>query len=153
MPRFLYACLLLSLVACLAPCAQGGDAPPNIVFILIDDLGWPALGCYGNAIVPTPHIDSLARDGMRFTQAYVTPQCALTRASLLTGQHTARNGFWKIPGYYYPQARLTEPDYIENLPRESVTVAERLKAASYTTAASARTWPRQTICRERGRAR
>lgn len=62
--------------------------PPNILFILTDDQGWPTLGSYGNQLVPTPHLDRLAREGMRFTEAYVMPQCTPTRAALLTGQHT-----------------------------------------------------------------
>ena len=66
-------------------------ARPNILFILPDDQGWPTLGCYGNTRVATPHLDRLAAEGVRFTDAYVMPQCTPTRAAFLTGQHTARN--------------------------------------------------------------
>lgn len=69
---------------------------PNILFILTDDQGWTTPSCYGNHLVDTPHLDRLAAEGMRFTDAYVTPQCTPTRASLLTGQHTARNGMWHV---------------------------------------------------------
>jgi hypothetical protein len=53
---------------------------PNILFILTDDQGWTTLGCYGNTLAPTPHLDALARDGVKFTDAYVMPQCTPTRA-------------------------------------------------------------------------
>jgi len=101
----------------------------------MDDLGWPAISCYGNQYVDTRHIDQLAAEGMRFTDAYVTPQCTPTRASLLTGQHTARNKMWHVIPYYgFPKARLSEPRYLEGLPRTSVTVAEALQKDGYATA-------------------
>ncbi|MCB1086348.1 MAG: sulfatase, partial [Verrucomicrobiae bacterium] len=104
------------------------------LFILTDDQGWPTLGCYGNDLVPTPHLDRLAGEGIRFTDAYVTPQCTPTRASLLTGQHTARNGMWHVIGWYgYPWAPLAEPPFVESLPRESFTLAKGLKTAGYAT--------------------
>jgi arylsulfatase A-like enzyme len=115
--------------------AGGSPKRPNILFILTDDQGWPTLGCYGNTRVPTPHLDALAREGMRFTDAYVMPQCTPTRAALLTGQHTARNGLWHVIGWYgYPWAPLREPAFAETLPRETFTVAKGLKAAGYATA-------------------
>jgi uncharacterized sulfatase len=108
---------------------------PNILLILIDDMGYPAIGCYGNKMVPTPNIDKIAEKGVRFTQGYACPQCTPTRASLLTGQYTARNKMWHvIPEYGFPYARSTEPKYREDLPREQFTVAEALKTAGYTTA-------------------
>ena len=67
--------------------------PPNIIFILADDLGWAELGCYGNRFNETPHLDELAREGVRLTQAYASaPVCSPYRASLLTGQYPARHG-------------------------------------------------------------
>jgi len=120
------------------PTAFGaGDGPrrPNILLVLTDDQGWPTLGCYGSTRVPTPHLDALAREGMRFTDAYVMPQCTPTRAALLTGQHTARTGLWHVIGWYgYPWAPLREPAFAETLPRETFTVAKGLKAAGYATA-------------------
>ena len=66
---------------------------PNIVFILVDDLAWTDLGCYGHPWHETPHIDQLAEEGMRFTQAYSpAPICSSARASILTGKTTARLG-------------------------------------------------------------
>jgi uncharacterized sulfatase len=124
-------CALLAIVGA----SQAADASkPNILFILIDDEGWPTLGCYGNTFVPTPHIDSLSRDGVRFTDAYVMPQCTPTRASLLSGQHTARNGMWHvIPWYALPWARVAEPAYREQFPRDAFNLPKGLRAAGYAT--------------------
>ncbi|GAB4422550.1 MAG: sulfatase [Bacteroidia bacterium] len=109
-------------------------ARPNVLLIFMDDLGWPAISANGGGLVPTPHIDALARDGMRFTDAYATPQCTPSRAALLTGQHTARNRMWHvIPGYQYPYMGQQEPPYLENLPFETHTLAEALKAQGYAT--------------------
>ena len=82
-------------VACAAPNdaratgANESSTIPNIVFIMCDDMGYGDLGCYGQPYISTPRIDSLAREGMRFTQAYAgSPVSAPSRASLMTGQHT-----------------------------------------------------------------
>ncbi len=108
---------------------------PNILLIFMDDLGWSSVSCLGNPVVETPNIDALAENGALFTEAYVTPQCTPTRASLLTGQHTARNKMWHVVPYYgYPFAKLKEPKYLEDLPRESYTLGEALKDNGYTTA-------------------
>jgi len=108
---------------------------PNILFIFMDDLGWSSLSCLGNPYMQTPNIDKLAENGALFTAAYATPQCTPTRASLLTGQHTARNKMWHVVPYYgYPYAKLKEPGYLEDLPRESYTIGEVLKDNEYKTA-------------------
>lgn len=107
---------------------------PNIILILIDDLGWPAISSFGNTHVQTKHIDRLAEEGMKFTHAYVTPQCTPTRASLITGQNTARNNMWHvIARYCYPNAYLREPAYKENLSRDAYTLGEALKDNGYKT--------------------
>lgn len=107
---------------------------PNILLILTDDQGWPTLGCYGGDIVPTPHLDRLAADGARFTDAWVTSQCTPTRATLLTGQYTARHRLWHVLSWYgYPWARMTEPPFSENYARDTFTIARALRAAGYTT--------------------
>ena len=86
-------------------------------------------------IFKTPNIDKLAEDGILFTQAYSTPQCTPTRASLLTGQHTARNKMWHVVPYYdFPNAKMQEPEYLEDLPRQSYTLGEVLKDNGYKTA-------------------
>ncbi len=108
---------------------------PNILLILTDDQGWSTLGCYGGKIVPTPHLDRLAAEGARFTDAYVTSQCTPTRATLLTGQYTARSKLWHVIGWYgYPYARMTEPPFSEGLSRNTFTIADGLRAVGYKTA-------------------
>src|SRR5437879_4358671 len=79
--------LLLGLLALAAPVAQAAaPARPNFLFLLADDQRWDALGCAGNRIVQTPHVDALARGGVRFRNAFVTTSiCAASRASILTG--------------------------------------------------------------------
>ena len=73
--------------------AEDAAPRPNVVFILADDLGWRDVGCYGSTFHETPNIDKLARQGVRFTQAYAaSPLCSPTRASILTGQYPARIG-------------------------------------------------------------
>ncbi|MDE5724347.1 MAG: sulfatase-like hydrolase/transferase, partial [Paramuribaculum sp.] len=72
-----------------AVAASAADNRPNIIYIMCDDMGYGDLGCYGQKYISTPHIDSLARQGVRFTQAYAgSPVSAPSRASLMTGQHT-----------------------------------------------------------------
>lgn len=133
MTRTLVAVLIGLAFAAPAPAADP-VARPNVLFVLTDDQGWPSLGCYGGTKVPTPHLDRLAADGVRFTRAYVTPQCTPTRAALLTGQHPARTRMWHvIPWYGYPWAPVAEPAYREHLPRAAFTLAKGLKAAGYAT--------------------
>ena len=100
-----------------------GDAPrrqPNIIFILVDDLGYGDLGCYGQKVLRTPHIDRLAREGMRFTDFYAgSTVCAPSRCVLMTGLHTGR-AFIRGNGK-------------DNLRPEDVTVAEVLRKAGYVT--------------------
>lgn len=116
--------------------AQEQRRKPNIIFILIDDLGWRDLGCYGNRFHETPNIDRLAREGMLFTDAYATaPVCSPTRASILTGKYPARLGITDfIPGHQRPWAKLRVPPNLHQLPLEEVTIAEALKRAGYVSA-------------------
>jgi uncharacterized sulfatase len=101
----------------------------------MDDLGYTSLSCFGNRHVPTPHLDRLAAEGVRFTDAYATPQCTPTRATILTGQYTARNRMWHvIPWYGYPYARIAEPPYAEGLTREAFTLGKGMQSAGYATA-------------------
>ncbi|MEZ6055523.1 MAG: sulfatase [Planctomycetaceae bacterium] len=107
---------------------------PNIVVILADDLGWADAGCYGNTFNETPHIDRLAREGMRFTQFYAGPVCSPTRANLQSGQDQARFGITQhIPGHRRPFAKLIDPAVPSQLPLEVKTIAERLGDAGYAT--------------------
>jgi arylsulfatase A len=102
--------------------AAAEQTRPNIVVILADDLGYGDLACYGGTDIPTPHIDSIARDGVRFTNAYAYPSCSPTRASLMTGQYAERFG---ISGALMG----------EDAPKiaKATTIAQRLKDAGYAT--------------------
>ena len=118
--------------------AELADPPkPNIVFILIDDLGWKDLGCYGSAYYETLHCDRLAAQGMRFTNAYAAcPVCSPTRASILTGKYPARLRLtdW-LPGRAdMPSQKLLRPKINQYLPLEETTLADALKARGYVSA-------------------
>jgi arylsulfatase B len=90
----LTACLLLPLAALNAADAPRPGGKPNVIFIVVDDLGYGELGCYGGKEIPTPQIDALAASGARFTSGYVTaPFCAASRAALMTGCYQTRFGF------------------------------------------------------------
>ena len=113
---------------------------PNVLFILIDDMGWMDLGCQGNKNLRTPNIDNLAKGGMRFTDAYApAPVCSPTRAAIITGQSPAR---LQITNHLPHQDRFTPKDskllpakMLNHLSLESETLAERLKKdAHYATA-------------------
>ncbi len=108
---------------------------PNIFFILIDDMGWPDLACYGSKFHETPNIDRLASQGMKFTDAYAAcPVCSPTRASIMAGQYPARVGITDfIPGHWRPYEKLVVPENRLQLPLESVTIAEVLKERGYAT--------------------
>ncbi len=89
-----------------SPSGRRADRRPNFVFILIDDMGWPDPAYFGSPFHETPHIDRLAAQGMRFTDAYAAcPVCSPTRASILSGQYPARVGITDfIPGHWRPHA-------------------------------------------------
>jgi arylsulfatase A len=111
-------------------------ARPNVILILADDFGWTDLACYGSDFYETPQIDRLARDGMKFTQAYsACTVCSPTRAALLTGKYPARLHItdW-IPGLPPENPKLLVPDWTRYLPLPEVTLARALKSAGYTTA-------------------
>src|SRR3954470_5788593 len=110
--------------------------PPNVVFILADDLGWADLGCYGSTFYETPNLDRLASQSVRFTQAYAAcPVCSPTRASILTGKYPARLHLtdW-LPGRPdMPTQKLRRPAFTKHLELEEVTIAEALRDAGYAT--------------------
>ena len=117
------------------PVAEEG-ARPNILFIFIDDMGWPDVEPYGHEFHETPHINQLAADGLLFTDAYAaSPVCSSTRGSVQSGQYPARVGITDfIPGHWRPYEKLTVPiNRTQWLPHEVVTVGETLQAAGYTT--------------------
>ncbi|WP_435896174.1 sulfatase [Oceaniferula spumae] len=102
------------------------DSRPNIIVIMADDLGYSDLGCYGNKEIPTPHIDSLAQQGMRFTSGYVTwPMCGPSRAGFLTGRHQSKFGYYQ---------NVSQPfDARQGLPKMA-TIASLMKKQGYATA-------------------
>jgi uncharacterized sulfatase len=110
--------------------------PPNIVFILIDDMGWPDVGCYGHPFHETPHIDQLAAQGMRFTSFYAaTPVCSSTRSTIQSGQYSARTGITDfIPGHWRKYARLTVPPIDHHLREGIRTPGHLLHDSGYATA-------------------
>jgi arylsulfatase A-like enzyme len=102
--------------------SRAASRPPNIIFILTDDLAYGDLGCYGQTRILTPNLDALARDGMRFTNYYAgAPECAPSRCSLLTGLHTGHTSI--------------RDNRLRVLPETDVTVAELLRAQGYVTGA------------------
>ena len=108
-------------------------AKPNFVFILIDDLGWMDLGCYGSSFYETPNLDRLAREGMRFTDAYAAcPVCSPTRASILSGKYPATVQVTNyIPGA--AKGKLLSAPYLHYLPLEEKTLASALRDGGYAT--------------------
>lgn len=109
---------------------------PNIVFILADDLGWKDLGCYGNKYAETPNIDSLAKNGIRFTQAYAAcPVSSPTRASVMTGKYPARLHLTNfIAGNRTdPESPVLPAKWKPYLEAREITMAELLKNEGYST--------------------
>ncbi len=131
-------CFLASGAALPARDAAPGQPkrPPNIVLILADDLGWTDLGCYGSRYYETPNVDRLAREGMRFTQAYASAaQCKPTRACLMTGRDVGRHGIWAVKRFHgYEQFhRSVAPENKLSLPLDEITIADELRKAGYRT--------------------
>ena len=131
---------LLLLTGSLSPVAKP-ITRPNIVLILADDLGWADLGSYGADLHETPHLDRLARQGVRFTQAYAMSVCSPTRSAILTGKHAARLNFtiWREGSVgrdgeaIRSKNRLIPPATIHNLGSDETTIAELLRDSGYLT--------------------
>ena len=132
--RVLLAMATTLVVACCSPLLAAELPKVNVVFILADDLGWGEVGCYGQQKIPTPNIDRLAAQGMRFTQHYSgAPVCAPSRCVLLTGKHA---GHAEVRGNLAVEKVL--PQYSEGqypLSAEAVTLAEVFREAGYATGA------------------
>ena len=121
--------LLVFTILILAGPASGGSKPPNFILMLADDLGYGDLGITGSQQIPTPHIDSLAAKGVRFTNAYVASSvCAPSRAGLMTGRHPASFGFRDNLAPVQPGH---DPEFV-GLPLNQVTLTDRLKPLGYT---------------------
>jgi len=108
---------------------------PNILFLLIDDMGWPDLACYGHKFHETPNIDRLAQQGMKFTDFYAaTPVCSSTRSTIQTGQYSARTCITDfIPGHWRPFEKLIVPPIEHHLSPSIKTPGDALKEAGYAT--------------------
>ncbi len=146
-------CIILASLSVLIFTSCGrSDPSPNIVFILVDDLGWHHLSSNGNPVFETPHIDRLAEMGTSFSQAYSSPLCTPTRAALMTGKYPGRLRMTRVgddydrgkadrPAWYNPASRQKpgDPwdelsvDVIVDLPFEEVTLAELAREAGYRT--------------------
>lgn len=130
-----------TLMATLPAAAPRRPDKPNVLFILVDDYGIQDVGIEGSTFYETPHIDALARGGMRFTRGYAACQvCSPSRASILLGKYPARHGItdWIGAGVgegfaKQRHTKLLVPDYIRNLPAADTTLAEALKQAGYAT--------------------
>lgn len=130
------------LVVLLTACNPQPPARPNVLFILADDLGYHDLSVTGSTYYETPNLDALAKEGLQFTQAYTTSRvCSPARASIMTGQFTARHGItdwigapvgtdWRALGRH---TQLLPPDYQHDLDTSRVTMAEAFRAAGYQT--------------------
>ena len=133
--------LLVTSVLLGAVCVDRVDAAgprTNVVFILIDDLGWSDLSCYGSSYYRTPNIDRLAAEGMRFTDGYAACNvCSPTRAAIMTGKYPARLLLTQwLPSGRWSRTRnkMCEGRYISNLPLEEITIGEAMREAGYRTA-------------------
>ncbi|MFH6604535.1 sulfatase [Maribacter algicola] len=118
------------------------EKKPNIVFILVDDLGLHDLGVTGSEFYETPNVDRIAKEGMMFTQGYAASRvCSPSRATIMTGKFTARHGITDWIGAASGTAwrkhnrhdKLLPSEYVHSLPNDEVTLAEAMKAAGYTT--------------------
>lgn len=127
MTRTILLLLLFFLTAC-------ESKPPNVVLILVDDLGWMDTHVYGSTFYETPNIDRLGAEGTRFTQFYASsPVCSPTRASIMTGKHPARLQITNWIGGT-ANARLLQADYRPALPPEEITLGDTFLEAGYHTA-------------------
>ncbi len=120
-PSSIIGCLFALLIALWPLRAVPAASRPNIVLVLTDDQGYGDLGCHGNPVLKTPHLDAFHRESVRFTDFMVSPTCAPTRAALMTGRHEFRNG---VTHTIFERERLTT---------NAVTIAQVLRGAGYAT--------------------
>jgi arylsulfatase A-like enzyme len=144
----LLAVFALNTENCLLNTASAAARRPNVIFFLVDDMGWMDCGAYGSKFYATPNIDRFAARALRFTDAYAQPLCSPTRASLLTGKYSARHGITSATGHQPPQPAgfkflpdsapanrpLLSPESKNYLELSEFTLAEALRAAGYRTA-------------------
>jgi arylsulfatase A-like enzyme len=132
---FWIAAVFTLLLACSSPVPE--PSPPNVLFIYVDDLGWRDLGVMGSTYYETPNVDGLASEGMVFTDAYAcAPNCAPSRACLLTGMYTPRHGVYTVGSAERGQAadrKLIPVENETNLELDFLTLGEVLQEAGYRT--------------------
>ena len=134
--RILSACLASALPLASFAAETAPTRHPNVIVILVDDMGQTDLSCYGSRFYETPNIDQLAKDGVRFANGYsACTVCSPTRAAMMTGKYPARLHItdW-IAGHERPKAKLKIPEWQKFLPFEEITLAEQFKSAGYATA-------------------
>lgn len=127
--------VIVALLVLMPVASVRADRPPNVILILIDDMGWTDLSCYGSKFYETPNIDKLAASGTRFTNGYsACTVCSPTRAAVMTGKYPARLHItdW-IAGHNRPFAKLKPPEWQQHLPLEETTIAEVFQKAGYVT--------------------
>ena len=123
-PRPILLVVLLPVFLLLPGCSQQSvelESPPNVIIIITDDQGHGDFGFYGNPVLQTPHLDEMARNSARLENYYVSPVCAPTRASLMTGRYNYRTG---VVDTYLGRAMMAT---------EEITLAERLRDQGYKT--------------------
>jgi arylsulfatase A-like enzyme len=140
--------LIVGITSPVLTAATSAARKPNVVVFLVDDMGWVDCGVYGSKYYETPNIDRFAQRALRFTDAYATPLCSPTRASLLTGKYTARHGVTSATGHQPPQPPaysfladsapanrpVITPDSKNYLDPSEYTLAEALRDAGWRTA-------------------
>ena len=127
--------LLIAIFLLVTGCIGTDNKKPNVIFILVDDLGWNDLGYSGSAFYESPNIDKLSKDSFEFKTAYAASSvCSPTRASIMTGKHPARVNItdW-IPGLDPKNRTLLGPQDLHQLPLDETTIAEKLKESGYKT--------------------
>src|SRR5436305_14949120 len=134
--RVLRSAFFLLLVACVLPFVSAAAERPNILLIVSDDQGWPDLRCMRLKAIQTPHLDRLAKEGVRLTNYYVTwPACTPSRGSLLTGRQPLRNGLYDMVrndlvnyGHRYTeQEYATSPEMTIGLDPREITIGNVLR--------------------------
>ena len=132
--------LLVSCPLCLRVLSAAAAERPNILLIVSDDQGWPDLGCIGTKPIQTPHLDRLAKEGVRLTNYYVTwPACTPSRGSILTGRHPLKSGLYDMVrndlvnyGHRYTEQEYsTSPEMTIGLDPREKTLGDVLRAAGY----------------------
>jgi len=127
--------LLIAIFLLVTGCIGTDNKKPNVIFILVDDLGWNDLGYSGSTFYESPNIDKLSKDSFEFKTAYAASSvCSPTRASIMTGKHPARVNItdW-IPGLDPKNRPLLGPQDLHQLPLDETTIAEKLKESGYKT--------------------